>query len=469
MSNAISSLADTEQQHDAKKRPLVEKWFPRFGYASAEIGTILIFEIISSYLGLYYTDAVGLAPAIVAALMLIVRIIQSVGTPIAGNIIDRTKSRFGLCRPWLLWGLPFLVVLSILTFTTVGHTTVTKVLWAGFTYICLSVVFTMVDTAKGTLVNTISADMNERVVLNSYRSMGSSVGRLVLSGITMPLILFFGNGARGYFTTNLIFAIATIPFLLFAFVACKEHVAVAPDAPKITVKESLVSLMRNSQLLWFVLFNLVATGATLWRVSISTYYYIYSVGRPDLVSPMLMAFTAGQFIPPLIVPFILKYFSKKTALMFGSIMQGVILIAMHFTPYDNVVLIGVLTFMFGVSMMGSIIGFSACSDCIEYDYYRNGRRMPGTVVGAVSLSVAAGMAIGGSLGMFLLGVVGYHKGVVMDMAMRSDISLVVNLIPGIIMIAGIVILIPYKLSNKRMLEIQEANKLKDAAIESDVA
>ena len=155
--------------------------------------------------------------------------------------------------------------------------------------------------------------------------------------------------------------------------------------------------------------------------------------------------------------------------MFGSIMQGVILIAMHFTPYDNVVLIGVLTFMFGVSMMGSIIGFSARSDCIEYDYYRNGRRMPGTVVGAVSLSVAAGMAIGGSLGMFLLGVVGYHKGVVMDMAMRSNISLVVNLIPGIIMIAGIVILIPYKLSNKRMLEIQEANKLKDDAIESDVA
>lgn len=443
---------------------LANRWLPRFGYAAVEAGTVIIFSMISSYLSLFYTDAVGLAPAIVATLMLCVRLIQSVGSPIAGSIIDRTNSKWGRCRPWLLWGLPFLVIFSILTFTTIGGNTTMRMLWAGFTYILLGVSYTLVDTAKGSLVNTITADGEERVVLNSWRSMGSSVVQLILSGVTMPLILFFGNGSHGYFMTNLIFAIVTIPVMLFAFFACKETVVQPHNAPKVTVKDSLTSLIHNPQLLYFVLFNLVATGAALWRIGVMTYYYIYSVGRPDLVGVMLMAFSAGQFIPPLVVPFLIKKFGKKGVLMGSSVIQGALLIIMHFTPASNVVLIGILTFLFGAFMMGSLVGFSTASDCIEYDYYRNGRRMPGTVVGAVTLSVQAGMAIGGSLGVFFLGVFGYHKGVVMDMTMRSNISMVVNLIPGIIMILAVALLVPYSLTNKRMAEIAAANKAKDEAI-----
>ena len=193
------------------------KYAVRFGYAAAEIGTTLSFYMISSYLAIFYTDCVGLSPMIVSGLMLVVRIIEAVAAPITGGIIDKTSSRWGKCRPWLLWGLPFLALFSILTFSSFNLGTTGDTIYAYVTYIGLVIAFSFVDTAKSALVNTITIDAQERVVLNSWRSTGANIANLALAGVTMPLILFFGNGAKGYWTTCLIFTVLSIPVILLSF------------------------------------------------------------------------------------------------------------------------------------------------------------------------------------------------------------------------------------------------------------
>lgn len=438
----------------------------KFGYASAEIGTTLSFYMISSYLTIFYTDAVGLAPAVISGLMLTVRIIEALIAPIAGGIIDQTNSKYGKCRPWLLWGLPFLAAFSILTFYSFDLSNILKIIFAYLSYIGLVIAFSFVDTAKSALVNTITIDSQERVVLNSWRATGANITNVILAGVTMPLILFFGNNATAYSYTNLIYTAISIPALLLAFYTCKETVLTSSShGGKISIKDSLLSSAKNKQLLSLMLYNVLTLTGIFSRLGVMTYYYIYSVGRPELVGGILMTFQIGQLLPPFIVPKLTEKFGKKATFFIANIGQSLSLLLMYFSGYDQITLIFVGSFLLGFFMMNSLTTFGATSDCIEYSYYKFGTRAPGAAVGAITLSVKTGLALGGSIGIFLIGIAGYSAGVEMTMDLRNNINLVANVFPIVMFVLGLFALIPFNLSNKRVAEIQKHNEETDKALQ----
>lgn len=437
----------------------------KFGYASAEVGTTLSFYMISSYLTIFYTDGVGLAPVIVSGLMLTVRILEAISAPIVGGIIDRTESKWGQCRPWLLWGLPFLVLFSIMTFSSFDLGNTGKVIFAYITYIGLVLAFSIVDTAKSALVNTITTDAQERVIFNSWRATGANIINVILAGVTMPLILFFGNNANAYSYTNIIYSIISIPALVFAFNSCKETVAISSGGPKVTIKESLLSSVKNKQLLSLMLYNVFTLTAIFSRLSVMAFYYIYSVGRPELVGAILMGFQLAQLLPPFVVPKLIGRFGKKGTFFIANIGQALSALFLYFAGFENITLIFIGTFFLGFFMMNALTTYGATSDCIEYGYYKNGKRSPGAAVGAVTLSVKVGLAIGGSIGVLMIGLAGYSSGVEMTMDIRNNISLVANVFPAVLFLLSLVALIPYNLSNRKVAEIQAANEKKDLGIE----
>ena len=440
------------------------KFLPRVGYMSTEMGMTFSFYMISSFLSVFYTDAVGLTPMVVSTLMLVVRVIDAVAAPIMGGIIDGTRSKYGRARPWLLWGLPFLVLLSILTFSDFNFSGAGKVMYAYVTYIGLELAFMLVDTAKGTLVNTITADGDERVILNSWRSAGSSIINIVLSAITMPIILFLGNDSGAYQITNVIYAIVCIPLILCGFFCCKETVVDATTSgEKVKFTESLGSLLKNPMLLCLFLSSVLGVAASLSRVGTQIYYYQYSLQRADLAGTIMVAFQVGQFLVPFVVPFILRYLGKKTGMIVANLLDGAALLFLFLLgPDANPILVIVGSFLTGFFAMSALMSFSATSDCIEYGYFRNGKRMPGASVGVMTMSVKLGMAIGGWMGLFLLGVFGYQQGVTVDDGMRESINFVVNGVPAILNFLSVLPLIPYALTNKRMKEINAANAETDA-------
>lgn len=438
---------------------------PRFGYAALEIGTTLSFYMISTYLSFYYTDCVGLSPIIVSGLMLVVRIIEAVAGPATGGIIDRTASKWGKCRPWLLWALPFLAIFSVLTFSAFEIGDLGKTVYAYITYIGLVVAFAFMDTAKGALVNTITIDAQERVVLNSWRSVGGNVANLSLAAVSMPLILFFGNDANAYWMTNVIFTVVSVPIILFSFAMCKESVVtVSAGGKQPSMVESLLASFKNPQLLCLMAYNILTLTGTFSRLGTQAYYYNYTLGRPDLMGSILFVFQLAQLIPPFIVPKIVAVVGKRNGFFIANTGQLVGLVLLYVAGFDNIPLVYVGTFLLGFFMMNSLISYSATSDCIEYGYYRNGRRTPGTTVGAVTLSVKIGLAIGGSLGVLLVGLGGYAQGVEITDAIRTNISLAVNVFPAVMFFLGMLALIPYNLSNKRVAEIQRENSRKDAEL-----
>lgn len=445
------------------------KYPVRFGYMATEMGTTVSFYMISSFLSVFYTDAVGLAPMVVSTLMLVVRVIDAVAAPIMGGIIDGTRSKWGRCRPWLLWGLPFLVLLSILTFSSFDFSGTGKVMYAYITYIGLEFAFMLVDTAKGALVNTITSDGQERVVLNSWRSAGSSIINIVLSAITMPIILWLGNDSGAYQIANAAYILVSIPLILAGFFLCKEDVTTGTvSGERIKFMESMGSLAKNPMLLCLFVSSVLGTTASLIRVGTQIYYYQHSLQRPDLASGIMVAFQIGQLLVPFVVPKLLQLLGKKSAMIIANLLDGAAMGVLFLLGPDAApVAVIVLSFLIGFFAMAALITFSATSDCIEYGYFRNGKRMPGASVGVMTMSVKIGLAIGGSLGVFLLGVFGYHQGMEASETMRENINFVVNAVPAIMTLASVLPLIPYKLTNKRMEAINAANAKTDALIAGD--
>lgn len=447
---------------------LASKYLPRVGYMATEMGTTFSFYMISSFLSVFYTDAVGLTPMVVSTLMLVVRVIDAVVAPVLGGIIDGTRSKWGRCRPWLLWGLPFLVLLSILTFSDFNFSGAGKVMYAYITYIGLELAFMLVDTSKAALVNTITADGQERVVLNSWRSAGGSIINIVLSAITMPIILFLGNDSGAYQITNVIYIIVCIPLILAGFFLCKETVVDATTSgEKVKFSESMASLVKNPMLLLLVVSSVLGTAASLSRIGTQVYYYQHSLQRPDLAGTIMVAYQVGQFLVPFVVPALIKVAGKKMSMIIANLLDGgALLVLFLLGPDANPILVVIGSFFVGFFAMTALIMFSATSDCVEYGYYRNGKRMPGASVGVMAMSIKLGLAVGGSLGLLLLGLFGYHQGVVVDEAMRENINFVVNAVPAILTFLCVLPLIPYKLTNKRMKEINAKNAEADAILAS---
>ena len=443
---------------------LASKYLPRIGYMSTEMGTTFSFYMISSFLSVFYTDAVGLTPMVVSTLMLVVRVIDAVVAPVLGGIIDGTRSKWGRCRPWLLWGLPFLVLLSILTFSDFNFSGAGKVMYAYITYIGLELAFMLVDTAKGTLVNTITADGDERVILNSWRSAGGSIINIVLSAVTMPIILFLGNDSGAYQITNVIYIIVCIPLILAGFFLCKETVVDATTrGEKVKFSESMASLVKNPMLLLLVVSSVLGTAASLSRIGTQVYYYQHSLQRADLAGTIMVAYQVGQFLVPFVVPTVLRFLGKKMGMIVANALDGVALLVLFLMgPNANPIAVIVCTFFVGFFAMSALMSFSATSDCIEYGYFRNGKRTPGASVGVMTMSVKLGLAIGGWLGLFLLGLFGYQQGVEVTEGMRESINFVVNAVPAILTFLSVLPMIPYSLTNKRMDEINAANAEADA-------
>lgn len=446
-----------------EKKPL--SYATRFGYAAAEMGTTLSFYMISNYLSLYYLNGVGLPNAAVSGIIFVVRIIEALAAPIIGSVIDRTSTKYGQCRPWILWGTPALILFSILTFTTFDLGETGKLVYAFVSYVGLVIAFSFVDTAKSALVNNITADAQDRVTLNGWRQAFGNVMNTVLAAVTMPLILFFGNTPQAYTITTAIYAVCAVPLLLYAFFSCKETVKpVRQEGKKTSIFKNLANAFSNHQLACVIIYTLISCTAIFYRLGIMVYYYNYAWGRPELTGAVLAAFQVAQILPPFVAPFLLRYSGKRFGFAVATFGMVGSLLLLYFAGFDSIPLVFIGTFLLGFFSMGGFIGFCAVSDCIEYGYNTTGVRNPGSCVGAMTFGVKVALALGGSLGVLAIGTTGFVPNVDPTMAVRNNISFVVNIVPAIIMLVALLALIPYKLNNKEVARIQKENAAKDAEL-----
>lgn len=427
----------------------------KVSYGLSEIGAQFSWTLVGSYLTLFYTDVVGLTPVIISMIMLGARIWDGVNDPMMGLIADRTKTRWGRFRPYLLFGAPVLALLNILTFTKLDVSMTGKTIYATVTYVLLGMAYTAICIAQGSLSNVMTRENNERMQLNTFRGIAAGVASLALSAMTMPMILHFGNGdtssAKGYFMVALIFSCISIPCLWTAFAKCKEVIQVSESEQKlVSVLKSLKTIFLYRDFTLEIIFAIITLTAMFGRFGVMLYYYIYVLRKPELTAVISMIMSIAQILSQFFVPWLTSKLNKKHCLCIANLgmAAGCLLMYLAGTGTDRIALVFIGSAMLGFFNILSPVLYGLTAELVDAVELKTGVRADATGYSTLSFASKLGNAFGGSVGVVLLGAVGYVANANQTTAVKYAMSGVVNLAPMAMYLIALIPLLMIKMTNK---------------------
>lgn len=436
-------------------------------YSLGEIGCQMSWYMINNYLMLFYTDILGLAATAISAIMLIARVWDAINDPMMGDIADRTNTRWGKFRPYLMFAPPVLAIFNILTFTVFPVTGGMKFFLALVTYIGTGMAYTACSIAYQALQNVCAIDSNVRMVLATARGFGAAVIGIILSATAMPMILKFSNemndagepiaNAHGYFMGTVIMSIIIVPIFWLCCAGCKETYADqlhSGPKEKTSFLTNLKDLVKNDQLLMVVLSTVGGALCVSGRMGMLTYYIIYVVGSFTVIAKVFTTMTIAQLIGVLLIPFGTKFFGKRNYMIILNVIMIAGFVLMFMFPTSGMPVLLGLSFMCGITNSAANICPAMIGDSIEYGDWKLGKRQEGLAASFLSFGVKVATAIVGSAGVLLLAAVGYVPNAEQTEAARTGINFVVNIIPTIVAIISLVPLFFYKLDDKKVAEIR---------------
>ena len=422
------------------------------------------------YFTYFYTD-VFLIPAGAAATMFLVsRIWDGVNDPLMGIISDRTKTRWGKFRPYLLWlCVPFAVV-GVLTFTVPDFGITGKLIWAYVTFIAIMMLYTAINIPYTALLGVISADSGERTTVSSVKFLFAFSAGIIVSATLLPMVKAFGGGnpARGWQLSFTVYGVAAIIFFLITFFGTKERVQ-PPGNQQSSIKKDLFELITNKP--WLILLATTITFILFVAVrsSVTVHYFKYVIGTQQLTLPFLStklygfeeltsAFnTVGQissFLGVLLVSWFAKIVGKKKAFIILFIIAIVSTAAFYFLSAAQLGLIFLLQIV--GSMTGgplSVLLWAMYADTADYGEWKNGRRATGLIFSASTMSQKFGWAFGAFVALNLMSQVGFVANQAQAAESLHGLLLLFSLIPALLGVIALGIMFFYKLDENTMKEI----------------
>ena len=324
--------------------------------------------------------------------------------------------------------------------------------------------YTAVGVAINGIVNRLSTDSNEKMKIISIANVASNVLQTVLAAAAMPMILFFSHSdtanGKGFFWTTVILAIVSVPLFLVCGFKCKEVEIVEP--PKKENSGSFVKdlklMTKNKPLMISIISLFIGVVGAMARMSLLTYYIIYVVGSYTMISAVFTTLTVCQIVGTATLPWGTKKFGKKGYMIILLIINAASDLVLFFNGHPTI------AFVLGVSIIGGFsqsvgsISYGMMCDSIDYGDYKFGIRNEGLSSSLMSFAIKLASAITGSLSIWLLAATGYVAGAQQSASAMTGINVIVNLIPALLQLVGIIPLIWYKLDSKKMDEIAVALK-----------
>ncbi|MGN1023727.1 MAG: MFS transporter [Lachnospiraceae bacterium] len=432
-------------------------------YGFGDLASQFVWTFVGSYLTVFYTDVVGIAPLAVSAIMMIARIWDAINDPMMGAIAEHSHSRFGRFRPWIAFGCPFLALFSVLTFTNpFGGSSTAGVIWAGFTYIAAGMLYTLVNIPYGAMNAVMSEDANQRNQINASRNIGMNAGMALVNALSPILLLAFSKqgaevaDANGYTRTALLYACISIPLFLLVFFTSREVVQPtrSQKAKKVTFGETIHNLVTNKYLMIISLVMVVQMTAFMGRIAVEAYWVIYCLGSFTLISLIMTLPTLLGIVGSLFVPAAAKRFGKRQVLWFSMVVQGIALLIMYFAPFDNIPMVIFGDVIFGLFNIGMPMTLSMVADSVDYMEYKTGVRTDGTAYATYGLATKLGNAIGGAVGILIMGAFGYVANTQQTEQALRGINITVNLLPAILYFIAVACCFLWNLTDKEADDIR---------------
>jgi GPH family glycoside/pentoside/hexuronide:cation symporter len=455
---------------DTKKVTLKEK----IGYGLGDAASSMFWKLFGMYLLFFYTDIFGLPAAAVGTMFLVTRVWDSFFDPVVGVIADRTQSRWGKFRPYILYfAIPFGII-GVLTFTTPDLGMTGKIIYAYVTYSLMMMVYSMINVPYASLLGVMTSDTNVRTQLSSYRMIFAFSGGLLALLLIQPLVDFFSGGSnqivdlqKGWQLSIVVFALIAAVLFFGTFSWTKERIKPIKKESN-TLKEDIKDLFANRP--WWILlgagisaliFNSIRDGAAV-------YYFKYFVSNDStlnflelnvsltLTTLYLVIGQGANIVGILLISPISRLIGKKMAYMSSMAIATVLSISFYFINKEDITTMFVVHFLISMCA-GSIFPllWSMYADTADYSELKTGRRATGLIFSSSSMSQKFGWSLGGALTGWLLGYYGFQANVLQTAEATTGIKMMMSYFPAAGTILSVFFIFLYPLNEQKMVDIEK--------------
>ena len=438
------------------QRSLISKVGERVSYGLGDFGCNIIYTAMSAFLLFYYTDYAGVSAFAVGAIMMISRVFDGISDLIMGVIVDRTKSRFGKARPWLLrMCVPFAIAGVLLFSVPSTWSDTPKLIYVFITYNLVStVIYTAINVPYSALNALMTPDPYERSVLSIFRNLLATAGTLTINTFTLPLVEFFGDNPAAWTKTFMVFGVVAIIAFMINFLGTKERVVSVSDMQNGEHKDvpfiaGVKALFVNKY--WILMTLMLALFFLMYAINGgSTVYYAKDIlGDKDLVATINGIFNVVQILGMFFIAMLVKKYGKRNIFALGLVLDIVGILFLHYL-HSEMWMIVVSSLIRGIgNACGGATMWAMVSDTIDYGEWKTGYRTEGLVNSACSF----GWKIGNGLGSALLGLILEIGGYVGTAAVQSAealeaIEFSFIWVPVMVYVSGLVIMYFFKLDKE---------------------
>ncbi len=471
----------------------------KVGYSLGDAASNFYWKTFEFFIIFFYTDVFGISAGAVGTMMLVTRILDAVADPIMGTIADRTRTRWGHFRPYVLWFALPLTLAGVLTFTTPNLGAGGKLLYAYVTYCLLMLLYTAVNIPYSALLGVMTPSSKERTSLASFRFVGAFSVAVIVQYCTPSLAQWLGMSsslraqhaflahpiewvrwflskdfltlpsdlAKGWQLTMVVYgAIAFVLFLL-CFATTRERV-IPPENQDANLKRDMGDMFGSRSFVVMLSVLIIMIMSFVLRGSVSAYYFKYYVQRTDLLGPFLVSNALAFLAAVVITPVLARHFDKKILFIAAIGIGGLIVGGFWFAkPTD-------LRFMFALQILSSfIIGFNSplvwamFADTADDAEWRLGRRNTGLVFASAVFGMKIGLALGAWVTGLLLTWFGYVANLEQSASSLLGIRLSMSLIPALMLVVAAALMRAYPLDDKMMVRIERELALRKKTSEGE--
>ena len=442
-----------KEKNEAVPNPGKLGWNTRFAYGCGDTACNVVFGMISTLLTLFYTDYVGVNAATVGMVMLLSRVFDGVSDAIMGIIVEKTKSKWGKARPWILWMCVPFAISAVLLFAVPHSTNMVQFLYMFVTYnFCNTICYTAINLPYSSLSAMMTRISSERDMLSVVRMGLSPFGRILAVTCTMPIVKLFGNDQAAWIKTMSIWAAIALVLLLICFFKCKETVVIEAKKKQAAVplRKSLKVLVTNCYF-WAVVILWTMQNAIYCITGTILPYYCKYIFHNDtwMYSALYLTETLIIVGVTFLSPILLKRFGKRNMSLAGASLA----FAGHLIFFINPTNFGFMVFScvirgIGLAPLNSIV-FGFLGDVVEYGQWKTHIRQESLIFAGSSVGMKLGAGVSSAVIMGFLSLAGYVSSTVGEVVQPdSAIQMIINLykyVPMVVWVAVIITLSLYKL------------------------
>lgn len=435
----------------------------KLGYGIGDLPSGLYLNFLGAYLLYFFVDIGGVAPAAMALMLLLSRIFDAITDPLMGIISDRTRTRWGRYRPYILFGAVPFGVTGFAIFATPDMSPGWMLVWAYVTYGLTMLAFTAVNVPYSGLLGVISPSASQRANVTAYRMFFSGFAGIMVGVLATTLIRELGGGdeAYGIMMTMGVFAAMSVVIYFITFATTKERIAAVPTNS--SVKRDLATLLRTGAWVAVAISAVFGVLAIASRAAAARFFFKYVAGDDgtpvflflDRFGLFLTALALGQ-VSGVILGFLLqRRFEKSHLIIAGGTIKLVAIFVFSMLPLDAVWPQTLAQYVVGVGFgFLMVLAFSMFTDIAEFIEWKSGQQMTGLTVSASIFGVKVGMGLGAFVAGWTLDLTGFDPGAVQSEEAVQGINLAFAVLPALSLIPGGIAMLFYRLSHAKMAEVE---------------